>query len=359
VYRDYRRLLDHADIDAVAIGTPDHWHPLITIHACMAGKDVYVEKPLAHTVAEGRLMVRAARRFNRVTQMGTQIHASENYRRCVEIVRSGMLGEITKTRVWIARNEHPVGLGRPADGKPPADVDYDMWLGPAPARPFNPLRFHSNWRYFWDYAGGTLGDMSCHTIDLIYWAMGLSAPRTVMASGGRYALQDIGETPDTMEAVWEFPPDDHRKSAMQMVWSLSEGNTHGINGKTMGIAFYGSEGTLIADYETNEVFDRRNRPVADRPPASIPPSPGHVREFLDAVKARTRCSCDVEYGWELTKVPVIANVAFRTGRKLIWDNVQEQFVNAPDANTGRSASSRNCTGMRGREGYTPVRRGRP
>ncbi len=331
-YRDFRRVLDHKDIDAVAIGTPDHWHALTTIYACHAGKDIYVEKPLSHTIAEGRAMVNAAKRFNRITQMGTQIHAGENYRRVVEIVQSGMLGEITKTRVWIARNEAPGGMGSPPDGAPPGDVDYDMWLGPAPKRAFNPLRFIFNWRYFWDYAGGTMADMSCHTLDLIYWAMKLGAPKTVLSTGGRYALHDIGETPDTMETVWDYEPDGERKNKMQLVWSLTEGNQDGLRGKSMGIGFYGSEATVIADYDSHEVLNRKGEPVGDRPPKSIPPSPGHVREFVDSVKSRSRCSCDIENGFRLTKVPLMANIAYKTGLKLTWDDEKEQFINAPTAN---------------------------
>src|SRR5687767_8833825 len=171
VYRDFRKLLDHKDIDAVAVGTPDHWHAIPTILACQAGMDVYVEKPLGHTIAEGRAMVNAARKNKRITQMGTQVHAGENYRRVVEVVQSGILGDIHKTRIWIAKNDAPNGIGKPEDGPPPVDCDYDMWLGPAPKRPFNPLRWSFNWRYFWDYGGGTMQDMSCHTLDLVYWAL--------------------------------------------------------------------------------------------------------------------------------------------------------------------------------------------
>ena len=187
-YGDFRRVLDRKDIDAVVIATPDHWHGIPTILACQAGKDVYCEKPLAHRIQEGRAMVQAAEKYKRVTQMGNLIHAGENYHRVVEIVRSGVLGKISQTRVWMAADRS--GLGRPADGSPPAGCDYDFWLGPAPARPFNPNRFTFNWRYFWDYGGGILTDFCCHIVDLVHWAMDVDAPRTISAVGGRYALDD-------------------------------------------------------------------------------------------------------------------------------------------------------------------------
>jgi predicted dehydrogenase len=333
LYRDFRRVLDRREIDAVVIATPDHWHALTAIHACHAGKDVYVEKPLSYSIAEGRAMINTARRFNRVTQMGTQIHAGENYRRVVEIVRSGVLGEISKVRVWLAGNWAPEGFGSPADCPPPPDCDYDMWLGPAPTRPFNPLRFTRTFRFFWDYAGGKLSDFACHLTDLVYWALELDAPRTVTASGGRYTLHDICETPDTMEVVWEYASSGPGKTPFQLVWSHTEGNARGFEGgRGLGIAFYGSEGTLIADYEGHELFNRKNEPIKDRPERTIPPSPGHRREFLDCVKSRKRCSCDIEYGYKLTILPLMGNIALRTGLKLNWDNQNERFIDAPAAN---------------------------
>src|SRR4051812_22207177 len=169
VYGDFRRVLDRGDIDAVVVATPDHWHAIPTILACQAGKDVYCEKPLSWRLAEGRAMVAAAAKHRRVTQMGNLIHAGENYHRVVEIVRSGVLGRITKARTWMA-SVRP-GLGHPHDTDPPPGCDYDFWLGPAPKRPFNPNRFTFNWRYYWDYGGGILTDFCCHIVDPIHWAL--------------------------------------------------------------------------------------------------------------------------------------------------------------------------------------------
>ena len=174
-YKDFRQVIDRKDIDAVVVATPDHWHFIPTILACQSGKDVYCEKPLSFRIAEGRAMVDAAAKYKRVTQMGNLIHAGENYRRVVEIVRSGALGTIAKTRVWMAADR--AGLGKPADGEPPQGLDWDFWLGPAPKRDFNTNRFLFNWRYFWDTGGGILTDFCCHIVDLVHWAMEVDAPR--------------------------------------------------------------------------------------------------------------------------------------------------------------------------------------
>src|ERR1700761_6091785 len=207
-YSDFRRVLDRKDIDAVVVATPDHWHAIPTILACQAGKDVYCEKPLAFRIGEGRAMADAAAKYKRVTQMGNLIHAGENYHRVVEIVRSGVLGKITKTRVWLAADRS--GMGRPQDGSPPPGCDYDFWLGPAPSRPFNANRFTFNWRYFWDYGGGILVDFCCHIVDLVHWAMDVEAPRTIPAVGGRYALDDNAEVPDTLEVAYEYQKGDQK-----------------------------------------------------------------------------------------------------------------------------------------------------
>src|SRR4051794_230806 len=222
-YSDFRKLLDRKDLDAVVVATPDHWHAIPTIMARQAGKDVYCEKPLTHKIAEGRAVVTAAEKYKRVTQMGNLIHAGENYHRGVEIVRSGALGHITKTRVWMAADRS--GLGKPADGDPPAGCDYDFCLGPAPKRPFNPTRFTFNWRWFWDYGGGLLTDFCCHIVDPIHWAMEVEAPKTIAASGGRYGLADNAETPDTLEVVYEYEKDG---KDFLLIWSHTDANTHGI-----------------------------------------------------------------------------------------------------------------------------------
>jgi predicted dehydrogenase len=326
-YGDFRRFLDRKDIDAVVIATPDHWHAIIAIMACQAGKDVYCEKPLAHRIQETRAMVTAADKARRVTQMGNLIHAGKNYHRVVEIVRSGVLGKITKTRVWMAADRR--GLGRPADGPPPPGCDYDFWLGPAPLRSFNPNRFTFNWRYFWDYGGGILMDFCCHIVDLVHWAMDVDAPRTISAVGGRYALDDNAEVPDTLEVAYEYQKGDDK---FLMVWSQTDANPHGIEGQGLGIMFQGTEATLVADYEHYRIIPTKKGGKIDEPPVTLPRSVGHHREWLDAIKSRSQCSCHFDYGHRLTSVGHLGNISLWTGEKLRWDPVAERITNHESAN---------------------------
>ena len=326
VYGDFRRVLDRKDIDAVVIGTPDHWHAIPTILACQAGKDVYCEKPLSHRVAEGRAMVTAATKAKRVTQMGNLIHAGDNYHRVVEIVRSGVLGKISKTRVWMAANRE--SFGSPADTAPPAGCDYDFWLGPAPERPFNPNRFTFNWRWFWDYGGGILTDFCCHIVDLVHWAMDVDAPRTISASGGLYVPNSNAETPDTLEVVYEYEKGDDK---FLMVWSQTDSNGHGLEDMRQGIMFQGTNGTLVANYNTYKIIPEPGKTI-EEPPVSLPRSVGHYREWLDKIKTREQCSCHFEYGHRLTSVGELGNISLWTGKKLEWDAKAERITNEDDAN---------------------------
>jgi len=328
-YADFRRVLDRKDIDAVVVGTPDHWHAIPTILACQAEKDVYCEKPLSYRIAEGRAMVEAANKYKRVTQMGNLIHATENYHRVVEIVQSGVLGNITKTRVWMASNVDRHFLGNPADTNPPEGCDYDFWLGPAPKRPFNPNRFTFKWRYFWDYAGGMLCDFCCHIVDPIHWAMGVDYPETVVATGGGYALKDNGETPDTLEVVYHYKKGD---KTFDMVWSQTDGNSHGFEGRGMGIEFQGTEATLVADYGRFELFPEKKGAEIKLPEPTLERSPGHHREWLNAIKSRAACSCRFDYGHRLSSIGHLGNIALWTGEKLRWDGESEKITNHPDAN---------------------------
>ncbi len=324
-YDDFRRVLDRKDIDAVVVATPDHWHAIPTILACQAGKDVYCEKPLGYRIAEGRAMVDAAAKAKRITQMGNLIHAGENYRRVVEIVQSGMLGTITKCRCWMASGHH--GLGSPSDGEPPAGCDYDFWLGPAPKRPFNPNRFTFNWRYFWDYAGGTLLDFCCHIVDPVHWAMEVDAPSTVVATGGRYGLKDNAETPDNLEVVYHYNKGD---KGFDLVWSQEDTSSHGFEKRKQGIMFQGTEATLVCDYNTFEIFTENGEKL--KPPApTLPRSPGHHREFIEGIKTRTPCPCRFEYGHRLTTVGHLGNIALWAGEKLHWD-AEKEVTNHPTAN---------------------------
>ena len=324
---DFRRVLDRKDIDAVVVATPDHWHAIPTILACQAGKDVYCEKPLAFRIDEGRAMVTAAAKTNRVTQMGNLIHAGDNYRRVVEIVRSGVLGPISKTRVWMAADRR--GLGRPADCPPPAGLNYDMWLGAAPKREFNPNRFLFNWRFHWDYAGGVLCDFVCHLVDLVHWAMDVEAPETITATGGRYVLDDNCDTPDTLEVVYHYAKG---AKGFDLVWTQTDGSSHGFERMKQGIMFQGTEGTLVATYGNYTIIPEKQGVVFNLPEKTIKRSVGHHREWLDAIKTRDVCTCNFDYGHRLSSVGHLGNIALWTGEKLKWDAKNEKVTNHPEAN---------------------------
>ena len=323
---DFRRLLTRKDIDAVAIQTPDHWHAITAVRAMEAGKDVFVEKPLSYSVAEGRAMADASLRHKRVTQMGNHIHnTGGNYRRVVELVKSGALGRIDRVQCWrtfspVAANDEPATR--------PAELDYDFWLGPAPARAYTPLRSHLTFRNFWDYSGGTFIDFWCHIMDVAVWALDLQAPRSVSALGGRFYLQDTTETPDTLDATLEFP---NLLCSFTLRPAPPAGFTH-MGG--IGCIFEGTEATLVTNYATHEVWVKGAlAPDFPRPAQSIADSPGHLREFIDAIKARQlETTCNVRYGHRLTKLGLLSNIAYRTGRRLAWDDARERFVDDSEAN---------------------------
>jgi predicted dehydrogenase len=220
------------------------------------------------------------------------------------------------------------GLGSPPDGDPPNGCDYDFWLGPAPKRPFNPNRFTFNWRYFWDYAGGILCDFCCHIVDPVHWAMEVDAPESVVATGGRYALKDNAETPDTLEVVYHYAKGE---KGFDMVWSQTDSSSHGFEGRGLGIMFQGSEATLVCDYNRFQSFAEKNAKF-DLPEPSLPRSPGHHREWIDGIKSRAECPCNFEYGHRLTTVGHLGNIALWTGERLRWDKRAERITNYPEAN---------------------------
>jgi predicted dehydrogenase len=320
IFGDFRKVIDRKDIDAVMIATPDHWHALPTIMACQAGKDVFCEKPLCYSIGEGRAMVRAAEKNQRITQMGNHIHNDfPNYRRVVELVKSGMLGKVNRVYCALASNER--SIGRPADGPPPAELDYEFWLGPAPKRVYNPNRSHFRYRYFWDYSGGYFIDFWCHYTDVAYWALDLKAPKNVAAAGGRWMADDNAETPDVMEVVYEYP-------GVLLTWTLHPKGRPGYDHMGSCVIFEGTEATLVTNYTQHEVWVKGKK-VEDfkRPDPTIPDSPGHIREFLDSIKSRKLTTCNVGYGFQLTKGGLLGNIAFRTGDRITWDDEKERVLN--------------------------------
>jgi predicted dehydrogenase len=331
-YHDYREMLQQEDIDGVIIATPPHWHALMAIDACEAGKDVYVQKPMTIYPAEGLAVKRAAEKHHIITQVGTQIHAGENYRRVVEYVRSGILGNISVVRTFLAYNRGIEGLGQVPDSDPPSDLDWNCWLGPGPERPYNEMLAKSAayTGQFMAYSGGMVPGMAPHICDLPYWALGLDFPTVTSCSGGRYTIQGIGDAPDTQEVLWQYPN-------FVMTWMGSAVNSYGFDfqdppgiRRRLGIYFHGVNGTLFSDYGTHEIVPEGDwMEDAKKPEPSIPPSPGHEREWLDCIKSREQPSCNVFYNYKLDVACTLANLSLKLGRSIRFD--QERIVNDDEA----------------------------
>ena len=329
--RDFRKLLERKEIDAVIVATPDHWHALPTILACEAGKDVYVEKPLAYSVSEGRAMVKAAQGTDRIVQIGTQQRSGEHYHRAVEMIQKGDLGKISRARIWNVWN-NTLGegggrwgsIGSPPDSDPPDGVDYDLWLGPAPKRPFNPNRFHWNYVYFWDYAGGMMTGWGVHHVDVVHWALGQDAPLMVSAGGGKFVLKDARETPDTLDALIEYP-------GFTLQASFYHTNARPIEGRDYGIAFYGTQATMLLTREGFEVWPEGDHTQPIRSEGSALDGP-FQRQFLECMRSRRKPFADVETGHRSTIPVLLANIAYKTKRKLKWDSDNERFIGDEEAN---------------------------
>jgi predicted dehydrogenase len=348
-FRDFRRVLDEKDIDAVVVATPDHWHGILAVSACRAGKDAYVEKPLAHNVVESRAIVEAAKRWKRIVQHGTQHRAAPHYGEVQAIVQGGGLGEVRYVRIWNFQNLYPSGIGREPDAQPPAGLDWDFYLGPAPLVPYNRARFLGTYRWFWDYAGGWLTDFGTHRFDSFHQVMGVDAPRTVVATGGRFGLKDSGETPDVLQVTYEYP-------GFVMSYEFCTLNGHGGGGRTPdmayyqmrgefdrphGEAYYGTSGTLIADRIGYEIYPemepaprRGEAPASGAQPAfrserkvvkGRDTTDLLVRNFVECVRSRQAPLASAEIGHRSTIVPLIGNIAYRTGRKLRWNAEKEGF----------------------------------
>jgi predicted dehydrogenase len=318
--KDFRRVLDRKDVDVVLVATPDHWHALPTVLACQAGKDVYVEKPLAKTIDEGRAMLEASHRHGRVVQMGSQWRSCKHIIEAGEFIHSGKLGNVSLVRGWAYLDWLP-SIGKPADGEPPAGVDYGMWLGPAPKRAFNPNRFHFNFRWFWDYAGGLMTDWGVHLINMMLMGMGNEAPKSVFSSGGKFVFDDNSETPDSQVTVYEFP-------TYTLIWEHKAGLNNGLNGRSWGVEWNGTEGTIILNDEGWELRTERKQANVDsqKKPGSGDPRPAHVRNFLDCVKTRKAPVLNLEIGHQVSTVAHLGNIAYRTGRKVLWNAESEQVV---------------------------------
>lgn len=330
LFKDYRKLLEDKTINAVIVGTPDHWHCLMTVDACEAGKDVYVEKPLANSIAECEAMLKAARKYSKVVQVGQQQRSGQHWQDVVGIVRAGKLGIIRKIKTW---GYFPYGSGQPKvpDSPVPDGVDYDMWLGPAPAHPFNKARFHGSWRFFWEQGGGLLTDWGVHLLDIPLLAMQVSAPRSISSSGGIYAYPGNAiETADTQSVIYDF-------GNFLVEWDHAGGITRGQYGRNYGVAFVGTTGTLVVNRESWEIIpemdgEKPRMEATPVQPADKQDHQKHVGNFIDCLKSRQRPICDVEFGRNSAVLAHMGNIAYRTGNKLWWNDAERKFKDDDKAN---------------------------
>ncbi len=350
--RDFRALLDQRDVDAVVVSTPDHWHGLMTILACAAGKDVYVEKPASLFVREGRWMVSAAQRHGRIVQVGTQQRSGPHYQRARELVQNGHIGNVHSVRMWAYRNIMP-GFGKPPDGDAPEALDYDLWLGPAPQRPYNPNRALYHFRWFWDYSGGQMTNLASHSLDIVHWFMNVDAPLAVTSVGGRLALEDNGETPDTQDTLFVYP-------GFTATWSHREAARGAA--PHHGLVFCGTKGTLtisrkgftvtadpkIAPGDAIPRFggahpsggpsrtggdDEQRRdgplwttPLEDNTGDEFDQFRRHAGHFLDCVRTRARPISDIESGHRVATACHLANISLLSGQSLRWGRREEAII---------------------------------
>ncbi|MBI1344381.1 MAG: gfo/Idh/MocA family oxidoreductase [Terrimonas sp.] len=320
---DYRTLLDNKDIDIVILGTPDHWHALQMIDACEAGKHVYVEKPMGNSIGECRAMIAAQKKYNRVVQVGQWQRSQQHFRDAVDFVHSGQLGMIRTVKVWCYQGwmrPQPVVPNSPA----PEGVDYKTWLGPAPTRAFNASRFHFHFRWFWDYAGGLMTDWGVHLLDYALLGMEADMPKSIAALGGKFAYPELyEETPDTLTTLYEF-------DGFNMVWDAAMGIDNGSYGKDHGIAFIGNNGTLVLNRGGWEVIEERQSKQKISKPFAPSTDNGvlnHWQNFIEAIRTDKReiLHCNVEAAAHVATVAQMGNIAYRSGKKLNWDQKAGKF----------------------------------
>ena len=323
-YTDYRKLLDQKDVDAVIVGTPDHWHALIMMDACAAGKDVYCEKPVGNSIDECRAMLNAQQRYQRVVQVGQWQRSQQHFKDAVDFVQSGQLGNIRTVKVWCYQ-----GWMKPApvvpDTAPPAGVDYAMWLGPASKKPFNASRFHFNFRWFWDYAGGLMTDWGVHLLDYGLLGMKATVPKSISALGGRFAYPELAEeTPDTLTTLYEF-------DGFNMVWDSAMGIDNGSYNRDHGIAYIGNNGTLILDRGGWEVIEeKQSKNKVSKPFVKVMDNglQNHMQNFVDTVRSRkmNELRCPVSEATHVATIAQMGNIAYRSGKKLEWDAAKQRFT---------------------------------
>ncbi|MEG3658246.1 Gfo/Idh/MocA family oxidoreductase [Arenibacter palladensis] len=324
LYKDYRELLEDKDVDVVIIGTPDHWHCLQLSDAVKAGKDVYCEKPLANSIEECNLMLNSVQASDRMVQIGQWQRSQPHFVDAIDFVHSGKLGEIRLAKAW-AYQGWMGSIPVLPDTAAPAGVDYGMWLGPAPLKPFNTNRFHFNFRWYWDYAGGLMTDWGVHLMDYALYGMKANNPKSVMALGGKFAYpDDASETPDTLQTVYEY-------DGFSILWEHATGIDNGNYGRNHGISFIGNNGTLVLDRNGWEVISEKNKmksiPLQKNQGSGLD---RHTVNFIEAVKSRdgSKLKAPLKVGYDAALVCHMGNIAFKTGNRIYWDNTSGQFSDA-------------------------------
>lgn len=333
-YVDFRKMLEQMNkqIDAVVVTTPDHTHAPAGMMAMRMGKHCYCEKPLAHEIFEVRTMAELARKNKLVTQMGTQIHASGNYRRVVELIQSGAIGPVSEVHVWCGKDWG--GGRRPKDTPPvPENIHWDLWLGPAPQRPYHPCYLPGNWRRWWDFGSGTLGDMACHIVDLPFWALKLRHPTTVEAEGAPVHPEGC---PRRLTVRYEFPARGDMPP-VKLTWYDGKNNLPSIlarnnmRGGGLGTLFVGKEGMLLADYGKRKLYPQEKFADFKPPEPTIPNSVGHHKEWIVACKTGGATTCNFDYSGALSEAVLLGVVAYRVGRKIQWDAAKLKATGCPEA----------------------------
>ncbi len=327
-YNDYRELLKQKDVDAVIIASPPHWHALQAIEACEAGKDIYLQKPMTIHLAESLAVKAAVKKHQRISQVGTQIHASENYHRVVDHVRSGNLGKIGVARTFNLLNMGAEGVGNDPNCDVPEGLDWELWVGPGPMRPCHPMIIKTSGTHsaFMAYSGGWSPCWAPHIIDLPVWALDLGLPTMVSSSGGRYVCRDAGDAHDTQETILQYPD-------FTLTWMMSQISAYRFDLKgRVGIYFHGVNGTLYADYGTHQIVPEGDRMKdAQEPEKSVPDSPGHEREWLDCIRSRQQPSCSVFYHHKVNVPIVLGNLSLKLGRSIRFDPATEKIVGDQEA----------------------------
>jgi predicted dehydrogenase len=338
-HKDFRKIIDNKDIDAVIIGTPDHWHALPAIYACQVGKDVYVEKPLGRSIEECDAMLAAAQRNKRVVQVGQWQRSNQHFKDAIDFVHSGKLGKIRVVKTWAYQGWMKTIPFKP-DTPVPAGVDYDMWLGPAPRRPFNENRFHFNFRWYWDYAGGLMTDWGVHILDIALLGMKAKGPKSVISLGGIYVgSENAMETPDTQQAIYEF--DDYT-----MLWEHANGLWDGPYGRDHGIAFLGNNGTLVVNRGGWEVIPEKDKGVDKMEAMALQKNSDdgvelHTKNFIDCMKSREKPNCDIASAHNTALNASLGNISQRVGRRIYWDAENQKIIGDKKANALTKANYQN------------------